>query len=282
MMPNHNVDPGREVIRIPDQGTESLSLIRAVAKLGARLVSAIEADDGLEILHTELSRVCRFRNFIVYIFREGSRPALLYTNLGMDSVRESMADYIKGLYALDPFYKLNLEKATGLYRMSDIMPGDFPKSEYFRHFYRFTNVVDELRYIVRPAEDQAVHVFVEQESSQTSFSQSEVGLFRALTPLIEAFVSAHIGWRFRQQTIQSTPAPRFDLREKIEEMSSGSLTPREVDTVELMLKGHATKSIAFELSIDSGTVANHKRHIYEKLEIHSQAQLFDRFLSSLV
>jgi DNA-binding CsgD family transcriptional regulator len=48
-----------------------------------------------------------------------------------------------------------------------------------------------------------------------------------------------------------------------------------------MLKGHSAKSIAGALDIEEGTVSNHKRNIYAKVGVHSQAQLFDRFLRTL-
>jgi DNA-binding CsgD family transcriptional regulator len=48
-----------------------------------------------------------------------------------------------------------------------------------------------------------------------------------------------------------------------------------------MLKGHSAKSMARTLDIEEGTVTNHKRNLYAKLGIHSQAQLFDRFLRTL-
>jgi DNA-binding CsgD family transcriptional regulator len=39
--------------------------------------------------------------------------------------------------------------------------------------------------------------------------------------------------------------------------------------------------MAAVLNIEEGTVTNHKRNIYAKIGVHSQAQLFDRFLRTL-
>ena len=64
-------------------------------------------------------------------------------------------------------------------------------------------------------------------------------------------------------------------------MAPGKLTDREAEIVEMMLKGHSAKSMARVLGIEAGTAANHKRNIYAKLDIHSQAQLFDMFLRTL-
>jgi DNA-binding CsgD family transcriptional regulator len=105
-------------------------------------------------------------------------------------------------------------------------------------------------------------------------------MLNAIEPFVRAYVEMQASW---QAEVGTEPGfrERFDLRERIRTMRSGLLTPREIDTIELMLKGHSTKSMARVLGIDDGTVANHKRNIYAKLEVHSQAQLFDLFLRSL-
>lgn len=51
------------------------------------------------------------------------------------------------------------------------------------------------------------------------------------------------------------------------------LTPREIDIVELMLKGHAVVDIAGKLGISRGTVKNYRHRIYEKLDITTEREL---------
>lgn len=254
--------------------------LASAAAAGARLIDAIAAPDGFAALCAELHALCAFQNFIVYVFRDDAPPALIHSNRGMPRMRDSMAGYIQGLYTLDPFHRLTLEGASGIYRMRDIMPEAFPQSEYYRRFYKFTDVSDELRYIVQPDAARTVHLFIEREGG-AAFSAGEMARLRAVAPFVLRFVAAHIAWTDQGETERPAPSPAFDLRDKVRAMQPGALTPREVDTVELMLKGHSTKSMARVLCIDAGTVANHKRHIYAKLDVHSQAQLFDLFLRSL-
>lgn len=54
----------------------------------------------------------------------------------------------------------------------------------------------------------------------------------------------------------------------------GVLTPREREIVELILKGYPTSLIAEQLRVSRGTVKNHRRRIYEKLDITSERELF--------
>jgi DNA-binding CsgD family transcriptional regulator len=255
--------------------------LTTLAQSAARLIAAVRRPDAFEVLCAEMGRLVGFQNFIVYVFREGAAPSLVQTNLGLEWLRRQMSAYIEGLYTLDPFHRLTLEHASGLFRMSEIMPEAFLESEYFNYFYRFTTVTDELRFIAWPDEATAVHVFVEREGGAEPFSDEEVARAVAVEPFVREFVIAHGAWM--EETGAGTLGGRaFNLRDAIAALKAGALTAREVDTVELMLKGHSTKSLARALGIDDGTAANHKRNIYAKLDVHSQAQLFDLFLRSLI
>lgn len=262
------------------EATAMKGALSVLAQSGARLMSAARGPEAFEVLCEEMGRLLRFQNFIVYVFRSSGSPSLVQTNLGLDWLRRQMSAYIEGLYTLDPFHRLTLERASGLYRMSEIMPEAFLESEYFNYFYRFTTVLDELRFIAWPDETTAVHVFVEREGNAEPFTGAEVRRARAVEPFVREFIIAHGAWMNETGSGALAGAP-FNLRAAIAALNAGALTPREVDTVELMLKGHSTKSLARVLGIDDGTAANHKRNIYAKLEVHSQAQLFDLFLRSL-
>lgn len=57
------------------------------------------------------------------------------------------------------------------------------------------------------------------------------------------------------------------------------LTPRECEVVELILEGKGSPQIAESLFISLGTVKNHRKNIYQKLDIRSQAELFNLLMS---
>ncbi len=57
------------------------------------------------------------------------------------------------------------------------------------------------------------------------------------------------------------------------------LTKRELEIVTLILKGHSNLSLAAVLSLSPNTVKVHRRQIYAKLTISSQAELFRLFLA---
>lgn len=58
------------------------------------------------------------------------------------------------------------------------------------------------------------------------------------------------------------------------------LTARELDVGRLMLSGCSSKEIARKLEISVETVKVHKKHMYSKLGIKSQSELFSIFLQA--
>lgn len=248
--------------------------------MAARLIDAGSDMAGLNLLGDALQKVCAHRNFIVFAYEHGRHPRLICTNRDQGRIDAGMADYARGLYALDPFFRVQQEGGAGLHHLADVAPSAFAQSEFFRRHYRFTDVVDEVRFLVPVEAGFYVHVFIERETGAPGFNAAEITRLKMCEPLVLASVRSI----FRSQGTVHEANPRttpFNLSEKVQEMAPKRLTVREIQIVELMLKGHSVKSIARLLDIEGGTVTNHKRNIYAKLNVHSQAQLFDLFLRSL-
>lgn len=56
------------------------------------------------------------------------------------------------------------------------------------------------------------------------------------------------------------------------------LTIREEEVLHLLAEGYAAKEIAHRLSISSGTVNNHLKHIYQKLHVRSRVEAVIKYL----
>ena len=56
------------------------------------------------------------------------------------------------------------------------------------------------------------------------------------------------------------------------------LSARERELVKLILAGHPTVSIARKLGITAGTAKNHRLHIYKKLDITTERELFLQYI----
>ena len=73
---------------------------------------------------------------------------------------------------------------------------------------------------------------------------------------------------------------RLSPEEAVERMNAG-LTPRERQIVALVLAGHGSEGIARKLGISRGTVKNHRRRLYDKLDITTERELFLTYLDAL-
>lgn len=62
--------------------------------------------------------------------------------------------------------------------------------------------------------------------------------------------------------------------------SLASLTPRELEIMELLRKGKSNKAIALELDLSVRTVEGHRAHITEKMGVKSLGQLIEVMLKS--
>lgn len=61
-----------------------------------------------------------------------------------------------------------------------------------------------------------------------------------------------------------------------------ALTPREQDIVGLILDGYPTDLIAKKLGLSRGTVKNHRRRIYHKLDITTERELFRQYIDRIL
>ena len=63
---------------------------------------------------------------------------------------------------------------------------------------------------------------------------------------------------------------------------AGLLTDREREILHLLLRGHSAKATARVLGISPETARVHRRHLYAKLDVGSQGELFSRVMTAVV
>ena len=76
------------------------------------------------------------------------------------------------------------------------------------------------------------------------------------------------------------PAAEDPRRDVFATIGRSRLTQREAEVVALVLRGHSSEAIGAALGIAPGTVKIHRKNIYAKLGIGSQAELFSMFMSA--
>ena len=70
-------------------------------------------------------------------------------------------------------------------------------------------------------------------------------------------------------------------RKALSQFGCGVLSDRELEIARLILRGFSSKAMAERLKISPDTIKVHRRHLYAKLDISSQPELFSLFIQSL-
>jgi DNA-binding CsgD family transcriptional regulator len=166
-------------------------------------------------------------------------------------------------------------------RLGDIAPDGFRDSEYHRAHYAAGRIGDEVGYLWPLEPGITLAVSLERSENGDPFADEEVGDLEAVQPLLYALARKH--WATRHS--RATQDGELELGRLVQEAAAGFgqdlLTPRECEVVKLVLRGFSTKSISQVLGISPGTVKVHRENIYGKLEVSSQAELFNLFIASI-
>jgi len=91
--------------------------------------------------------------------------------------------------------------------------------------------------------------------------------------LIEAIKKIHMGEMYvDQKMLPALINPKsilvIDYPDRLNQ-----LTPREIDVLKCIANGYTNRQIGKELNISTRTVEGHRANIYEKLHLHSRAEL---------
>ena len=233
-------------------------------------------------LANELLQRLGANNMLILRFPAGGSPQLLYGRIGYQRRTNRIDDYLLGHYALDPFYmRLEYCASQGLTSLRDVIDADFAASEYYRRHYRAAGLLDEMCFCCSDGEGGYLNFSLSRAIGRNHFTAVELGAARAIAPLVTAALRA--SWR---PLASERGSPDSDLRNDhhrhIENARSNFgrsvLTAREFETLQQLLHGKSVDYIARRLDIAPSTVKVHRKHIYSKLKVNSQAEIFTLLL----
>ena len=181
--------------------------------------------------------------------------------------------YLAGAFVLDPFYDaVRKDGSERMIIMRDLAPDDFRQTEYYRLHYATTAIGDEVGFVLRLESGCKAVLSLSRTGDAPLFSDDDLDRLRAAAPIVCALAERH--W-------YHTPGLSLEIKNAAPaaRIEHPLLTRRELEIVTLILKGHSNLSIAAVLLLSANTVKVHRRQIYAKLNISSQAELFRLFLA---
>ncbi|MEG0009192.1 MAG: LuxR C-terminal-related transcriptional regulator [Aeromonas sp.] len=218
------------------------------------------------------------------------RPVYLYDNLSHQ--RELLFDrYLAGHFGQDPFMQaLANGLEAGVWTLAEVSRGPLDP-DYRQRFYQATGWQEEVGLILPIRPRLTLVLFLGRLGKRRALNQGERARLEALFPLLHSLCRQH--WR-QAEPLLAQSAAKVDqakpdgamLRQAIADgmasIGAELLTRRERQVATLLLQGLDTEAIADALAIGAGTVKNHRKHLYGKLRIGSQAELFGFFLNHLI
>lgn len=140
----------REVVAVESLETSSarrlLSQPEWFAALGA-LLSQVGSQHFPDFLCDTVSRLAPFSYMVSFAYSGPGRPVCLHHTFGPKQFDIHVREYEVGPYLLDPFYKATANGIrSGIYKLAELAPDQFYKSEYYRSYYVQTGPVDEIAF----------------------------------------------------------------------------------------------------------------------------------------
>ena len=215
----------------------------------------------------------------------GQRPVYLHDNLSHQ--RALLFDrYLTSHFSQDPFMQaLQDGLPAGVWTLAQVSKGRLDP-EYRHHFYQATGWQEEVGLILPVRDGFTLMLFLGRLDKRQALRPDERARLEALFPLVHSLCRQQ--WREAVPLLAQNPArpDGSDLKATVEQaiasVGGDRLTRRERQVAGLLLQGLDTEAIAAELGIGSGTVKNHRKHLYGKLRLGSRAELFNLFLNHLI
>ncbi len=249
----------------------------------AQAIERIGEPDFPEALLALIGRITPVDAAVILAYRKNDIPLILFDRLRPGERRYFYEAYLSGVYLVSPFYQAFLDGiAPGVHPLRELAPDRFRQSEYYRKYYTHIGTADLLGCYVSLGPELSVVVSLGRRDGRPRFGRGNLGRLRRAAPVIQALVSRH--WRDLGAETAAASRTR-DLHSRFralfESFGGPDLTPREREVVQLLLRGHSAKAAARELKISPETLRVHRKHIYAKLGVSSQGDLFSLFLSAL-
>jgi DNA-binding CsgD family transcriptional regulator len=254
----------------------------------ADMLAALGSADFGPVLLRSVRRLIDFDFIMVFAYQGDARPLALGDTLPEASREVVIRAYCSAPYVLDPFFqRVAAGVQQGCYRLRDIAPDRFRQSEYFRSHYRLTGIREEVGFYFpvenMPGGPMTGVLSLARWSESPTLGRSDMDILLALSPAISGLCTRHYGEVLQAHPSQSAVAARprdaAQVQAAYHEFGAEHLSERERQIVSLILQGHSTGSVAHLLDISPGTVKVHRKNIYRKLNLSTQAELFAAFLS---
>jgi len=260
----------------------------------ATLIDALDGPDFWTRATRVIERFVIFDNWVALVFVRDRAPLVCAESPMPDGTVDLLfRAYLEGMYQLDPFYINACERPrAGLITLAEVAPDNFRMTDYYQRYFKSNIIGDEVQFNV-PLDARRTLIF--SLGAKHHYTERDVAQFAMFAPWVIALMRQRLAYepgvaadeagaappsdavaeRAAAEVLELDYASRFDA--VTQQSGRTPLTAREIEVVRQSLSGFSTRAIAERLEISFETVRAHKKHIYAKLGVSSQSELFALF-----
>ena len=257
-----------------------------VEAINHALSGVIEGRGHMLAIISAAQHLIPFSAAFCVVNRRDQQPVYLADTYVGAGAKEAVQNYIKSVYLLNPVYNAFLDGlAPGLYRMADLAPDNWNpiagaadvlpdnKEEIGYRTPGWPGGLQELALTVDLPDGAMGEISLARPSTEGGFTSVQIEKLKPFYPL---FATA-----FRQVWARQSfdTANLVKTKRRLQDFAADTLTPREAQIVQMILKGHSSLLISLTLKIAITTVKTHRKNAYAKLGLNTQQQLFSAFLT---
>lgn len=214
-------------------------------------------------------------NIRVVSYSKNNHPVFLDDS----TMTETDEIYCHSAYLLDPMYDvIHNQHHDELVTLESLVTEDFCNTRYYDTFYQRLGWSNETNIIIGTTPDTKICIVYTTKDNLSS----TVSAIQALMPYlssIKAAIQTHesVARSFRKNQIIENVDISYS-KNLTSRLDFYQLTKREKEIVTLILEGMSSIAIADKCFVSQGTIKNHRKNIYRKLNVKSQAELFRNFI----
>ncbi|MFK8050587.1 MAG: LuxR C-terminal-related transcriptional regulator [Halioglobus sp.] len=221
-----------------------------------------------------------FDSAVIMAYPESGSLRVLHNALHEGDQKGFSGPYRDGLWLLSPTYLKAKSGLRGFFRLMELAPDDFRDSDYYALYYDSSGVIDHTLFLLESGDATPIAISLERTERMRPFSKRELAQLTGTCQLVASLVKQH--WKSDLDQGKRTEATLHQQVETVlQQFGCSILTPRELEVVQLVLKGYPSKLAAKTLGISGQTEQVHRKHIYQKLGLSSHSELFSLFFDAL-
>ena len=264
------------------------------AKLAA-IIEAIGTPGFSSALADYLRTLLPCSHLIILGCRRNKHPIYLYDAIPHN--REYLFQrYLTDAYLSDPFYQFCLENhGDKTLMLSGLVQDDSSQQRYLINRYQQqfcpqTGVFDELCLCTWLDEERWILLFTGQTDEDPTRHMRQYHELSADSAVLHALIRQQwAGAERKPETslLQSSAMAdksefRLALQQAMHSFGEGLLTRKEQGIILLIVQGYDSADIAQLEGIALGTVKNHRKSIYRKLNVSSLSELYQLFMTHVL